>query len=59
MNGLLDYLNRIAAEELRPAKKPCKTYDLSRKAAEFLQRKHGGVIREYKPGQWVHEQEVK
>ena len=52
--GLLDFLNQIAKDELRKPATPRKIYNLSRKAAEFMLRKHGGSIREYKPGKWVH-----
>ena len=55
MKGLLSYLNKIAADELRPAKRPRRIYDLSHKGAQFMVHKHGGKIREYKVGKWVYE----
>jgi hypothetical protein len=59
MKDLLNLLNKIAADELRPAKQPRKIYNLSRKGAEFMLRKHGGTIREYKANKWVWKQEGK
>lgn len=58
--NLITYINQLARDELSKPKSDIKrTYNLTNHLARFMKYKYGGDIREYKPGKWVHEINLK